>query len=38
MVGNRYWMPPPRHFQPMFIEFEEKVANKDQTAIIQEFT
>ena len=21
MVGNRYWMPPPRQFQPMFQEF-----------------
>ena len=21
MVGNTYWMPPPRQFQPMFQEF-----------------
>ena len=21
MVGHRYWMPPPRHFQPMFQAF-----------------
>ena len=30
MVGNRYWMPPPRQFQPMF-----QVSSSNQTAMLQ---
>ena len=29
MVGNRYWMPPPRQFQPMF-----QVSAHNQTAML----
>ena len=30
MVGNRYWMPPPRQLQPMF-----QVSTSNQTAMLR---